>query len=431
MVSKDSKIVIVGSGTFGCSTALHLARQGYTNVLCLDKYPVPSPISAGNDINKIVDIVEDPVEDAPDERLQKEAVELWRKDPVFSPYFHEVGVIVSALHDEPLEDMHRLNERRKKQGMAPLKYLSNPEDFRQEIPALTGPLSNWKGYKLGSEGGWVHARKALESAASEAEKLGVRFQSGADGDVKGLKIENGVCVGVETHSGKTVYADKVVLSAGANTVLLTDFKGQLEAKCFTLAHIKLTPEENAKLKDTPVMFNYEKGFFFEADEDRSEMKICNEFPGYTNLNKDGESVPIARHEIPLEAEQGVRDYLRETIPEFADKELVKARICWCTDSPDRNLILTTHPDHDNVVLATGDSGRSYVLIPVVGKYIAKVATDGTHALSEQDRHQWRWRPETASSRDDQQGRWGGSGKVSDIKDIHDWTNINWDKQSQL
>lgn len=51
----DSSILIVGAGTWGCSTALHLARRGYKHVTVLDPHPVPSPIAAGNDINKIME----------------------------------------------------------------------------------------------------------------------------------------------------------------------------------------------------------------------------------------------------------------------------------------------------------------------------------------------------------------------------------------
>jgi sarcosine oxidase / L-pipecolate oxidase len=51
----NASILIIGAGTWGCSTALHLARRGYTNITVLDPYELPSPISAGNDINKIVE----------------------------------------------------------------------------------------------------------------------------------------------------------------------------------------------------------------------------------------------------------------------------------------------------------------------------------------------------------------------------------------
>jgi sarcosine oxidase/L-pipecolate oxidase len=36
---KGAPVVIVGAGIFGLSTALHLARRGYTNVTVFDKQP--------------------------------------------------------------------------------------------------------------------------------------------------------------------------------------------------------------------------------------------------------------------------------------------------------------------------------------------------------------------------------------------------------
>lgn len=56
--NRSSKILVIGAGTWGASTALHLARRGYTNVTVLDSYPQPSAISAGNDVNKIVSFSE-------------------------------------------------------------------------------------------------------------------------------------------------------------------------------------------------------------------------------------------------------------------------------------------------------------------------------------------------------------------------------------
>jgi sarcosine oxidase / L-pipecolate oxidase len=55
MATKTNSIIIIGCGTWGASTALHLARRGYTDVTVLDPYEVPSAISAGNDVNKIVE----------------------------------------------------------------------------------------------------------------------------------------------------------------------------------------------------------------------------------------------------------------------------------------------------------------------------------------------------------------------------------------
>lgn len=54
-ITHKSAILIVGGGTWGCSIALELARRGYQDVTVLDAHPIPSPISAGNDLNKIIE----------------------------------------------------------------------------------------------------------------------------------------------------------------------------------------------------------------------------------------------------------------------------------------------------------------------------------------------------------------------------------------
>jgi sarcosine oxidase/L-pipecolate oxidase len=52
---QQTSFLIVGGGTIGLSTALHLSDRGYNNIVVLDRgEDIPSPFSAGNDVNKIV-----------------------------------------------------------------------------------------------------------------------------------------------------------------------------------------------------------------------------------------------------------------------------------------------------------------------------------------------------------------------------------------
>ena len=54
--TRQSTALIVGAGTWGASTALQLARRGYNSITVVDAYETPSLISAGNDINKILEL---------------------------------------------------------------------------------------------------------------------------------------------------------------------------------------------------------------------------------------------------------------------------------------------------------------------------------------------------------------------------------------
>jgi 2-polyprenyl-6-methoxyphenol hydroxylase-like FAD-dependent oxidoreductase len=48
----SERVLIIGSGVFGLSTALELAKRGY-DVHCFDRRIVPSPSSAAYDTHKI------------------------------------------------------------------------------------------------------------------------------------------------------------------------------------------------------------------------------------------------------------------------------------------------------------------------------------------------------------------------------------------
>lgn len=302
---------------------------------------------------------------------------------------------------------------------------------------LTGDFEGWKGWWKKKGGGWVHARKAMVSACKEAERMGVRFVSGVEeGKVVNFVVDDASrdVTGVQTADGKVWKADRTILTAGAYADALLDFKDQLRPTAWTLCHIKIEKEELELYKDLPVMFNVERGFFMEPDEDRHELKICDEHPGYCNFlseSREGHvsipekmrSTPFAKHQIPKAAEERVRMLLRDAMPHLADRPFSFARICWCADTPDRNFLIDTYPDYPSLILGVGGSGHGYAHIPSVGGFIAD---EMEGKLAERFKKVFRWRPETAVNRDwkDLQGRWGAERKVMDFQEVKEWTSID-------
>lgn len=367
-VSKSSSLLIIGAGTWGSSTALHLARRGYTNVTVLDPYPVPSTISAGNDVNKIISSGQystnkDEIEI--NELLARQAFEGWNNDPLFQPYYHDTGLLMSASTSAGLD---RLGVKVRPEDDPNLVELSKPEDFRQLAPSgvLRGDFPNWRGYFHRSGAGWAHARNALVAAAKEAQRLGVKFVTGTpQGKVITLIFENNDVKGAVTADGNIWRAEQTFMCAGASAGQFLDFKQQLRPTAWTLVHIALSPEERPFYKNIPVIFNIEKGFFFEPDEENGEIKICDEHPGYTNMEKsaDGtpQSIPFERTQVPKESEARVRALLSETMPQLANRPFSFARICWCADTPNREFIIDRHPHHPSLILGCGASGRGMLL----------------------------------------------------------------------
>jgi sarcosine oxidase / L-pipecolate oxidase len=234
MSTPSSSILIIGAGTWGTSTALSLARRGYSRVTVLDKYPVPSPISAGNDINKILDLNRESgsneAEKCVSRRLYDAVMIGWRDDPVFKDFFHETGMIIAASSPEGIE--HVKTEEGIDDGT--WTDLKSAEDFRSTMPAgvLRGEFPSWWGWwkKSGCGAGWVHARKAMESAAGEAASLGVTFVTGEAGDVIELLVEDGDIVGARSRDMTEHRADRMILCAGANASTLLDMQSQLLPK---------------------------------------------------------------------------------------------------------------------------------------------------------------------------------------------------------
>ncbi|CAD0091796.1 unnamed protein product [Aureobasidium vineae] len=389
-LSKDSTILIIGAGTWGISTALHLKRRGYKHVTLLDPYPVPSPISAGNDVNKILELGTFAAGADADERfvankLVSEATKGWLEDPVFKPYFHETGCIIAATSKDGLAHMNSASGPSESAGWLPLK---TKEDFQATMPkgVLTGDFPGWEGWWMKKGSGWIHARKSMESAAREAERLGAVFITGEEkGKVESLVIEDGDIKGAKTLNGFEHRADRTILCAGANAGIIFEMKDQLRPTAWTLAHIKMTKEELQLFKNLPVLFNIERGFFMEPDEEKGELKLCDEHPGYCN---------------------------------------------WTVDP-------------QNLVLGCGASGHGFCHIPVIGGIVSTPyyfvvvihVADRVHSITDamEDKldprmeHSFRWRPETAVNREweDLQDRHGpeGSNRMMNFGDIVEWTNI--------
>ncbi|KAK5211068.1 hypothetical protein LTR41_003680 [Exophiala xenobiotica] len=417
---KSSSILIVGTGTFGLSTAVHLARRGFTNIQCLDRYPYPSPDSAGYDVNKIIGMRNDTALTA---RVSREALAGWQ-EPLFESVWHEVGLITAATNDEAVEYCRRAYHSWIDCGEGDnVHWLESADDFREHVPQLRdGSIPNWRGF-FHKRAGWAYAKEALRIMGNEAARLGVKFATGPSATMQSLLLDDQQrAVGVVAEDGTQWIADRIVLCTGAWSDALIDTEGQLEAKCWTLAHIQLTPEECAEYKDMPVVMNLEEGFFFEPSDD-GQIKICNEFPGFTHrltlLDGRPTSQPRSQAQnpgdtIPHQSRTEIRQFLAKTIPKFKDRPFVTEKMCWCTDTHDRNWLLDVHPKHPRLIVATGDSGVAFKMLPVMGKYISDLVEG--KSLDPMVKEAWKWRPDK-KSRDQ---RWGGDGKTRDLNDMDGW-----------
>ncbi|KAI2777489.1 FAD dependent oxidoreductase [Daldinia loculata] len=412
-MDKQTSILILGAGTFGLSTAYHLANAGYTNITILEKSATfPPELSAGNDLNKILRAeYEDPFY----AELALEAMAAW-KSPLFAPYYHETGYLLCNSAAAPEKSKKSLQKALDSISQHPafknkITPVTSRDDIRKVAPAFSGPMQ-WKGY-FNSFAGYASAADSLTAVYSACIALGVKIH--LNSAVQALTYSGDICIGAITAGGKHHSASVTILALGASLgSILPQIKRQVVAKASPLAHIQLTPEEAARLRGIPVTYARDLGFFFEPDRRTNLLKICPSMAGYTNYDTpSGLSLPPDDNAfIPAADEAMIRRLLRETLPELADRPLVGRRVCWCADTADSEYVIDFVPGKKRLVVVTGDSAHAFKMLPIIGKWVKDVVEKGR-----QENARWRWKEGSDAAAADISWRVGRTTDFKEVKDM--------------
>lgn len=96
--------------------------------------------------------------------------------------------------------------------------------------------------------------------AKAAEAMGVRYITGASGQIKTLVYDNKTCKGAIAANGQYHSADKIIVSAGASLpALIKGARTDVRAETSVICVIKLAPDEIEKYKDIPIIDDFEQG----------------------------------------------------------------------------------------------------------------------------------------------------------------------------
>lgn len=268
-------IVIVGSGIFGLSTALHLARRGYRDVTVFDRQPcdelrysyLNGADGASADMNKIIRSAYGGQTEY--QTLSTEAIAGWtswneelatgvtvpsgmsQKDRVFVPNGNisfstdselppwEVACIKgmqAAGHEDKMLDTTDERHRKMAEAMN-MGFAVDPFRRKERNKSNVGVLD--------TTGGMAVADKACRFAMLKAKRLGVKFIFGSEHghfDSFCYKYRNSTkeIVGIKTRDGKTHAAAMTILACGGWTpVLLPELDGLCEATAGSVALLKI------------------------------------------------------------------------------------------------------------------------------------------------------------------------------------------------
>lgn len=279
---------------------------------------------------------------------------------------------------------------------------------REEIEKFVGVgggSGNW-GY-VNWTSGWADAEAGMLFLRKKVEALNrVTFLTAT---VSSLSRSGNKITGVKTSAGEEIEADLVILATGAWTGKLVDLTGRAQATGQVLCYLDITAEEQDKLGRMPVLLNLSTGMFIIPPRNRL-LKVARHGYGYTNITNIPHPLPSSVEEegstisvslphtkidspnlwVPPEGEAACRSALAEMIPSLAHRPFSHSKICWYTDTPDADFIITYHPDFEGLFLATGGSGHGYKFLPVIGEKIVD-CVEGR--CPEEFAGKWGWREE--------------------------------------
>ena len=185
---KDSRIIIIGAGVFGLSTAVELVRKGYRNITIVDRHvpPVSSlqerkmpmltekkvPDGSSVDISRVIRFdYRDPLY----AKLAKEAFDVWRDDPRFRGIFHHGPNAFIASKAYGRTHLKKCTDAL--DGLShPWEPMHDQGAIKSKFPILYGDTvhTNLSGY-CNRSSGWADAQKAITVLRNQCIERGVSF----------------------------------------------------------------------------------------------------------------------------------------------------------------------------------------------------------------------------------------------------------------
>lgn len=408
-MKKDTKVQIIGGGTFGLSTAFYLAKDGYSDITIIDREEVPSTFSAGYDFNKII---RPEYEDQFYTNLALDAIEIWESCE-FKSFYRKVGYIncnSGVAPQKSIDTVNKFYENLTKNSRIPesaLVKLNTRQDFKKYAPQIPNcDFEGWSGY-FNKHAGYAKAYKAMKYLADECKKLGVKFVvDRIDKLVYSKSDSKSICTGAHGGTGTTYHAEFTIIALGAHvTSLFPEHGNHVTPSAWSVAHIKLEESEAQKLRGIPVVNCRDIGFFFEPDDEHNIIKLCNTSAGWVNVEKN------SKVSVPTESNDGVCDVdlellkkeVRTFFPHLSQTPFELTKICWCCDRSNSDFVIDYHPDIDKLLFVTADSGHAFKTLPIFGKWVLG-RINGT--LTAEQSQRWKWFDDVTDDKSDVSWRLG-------------------------
>jgi sarcosine oxidase len=364
LASKNSnqKVIVVGLGAHGSSTAYQLAKRG-VDVIGIDQFRPPHSMGSSHGPSRILRMAYKEGSDYVP--LLRRSFDLWHElnDSYSEPSFQVTGGLFMG---QPTgRAMTGMQTASREQNVE--IQMMTPSEVREKYPSFLIP-DGWEAI-------WDPNSGAIFPEVAVAAHLNLAAAAGAD-----LRFDERVEGWSANSSGVTVKtsrreyeADAVILTSG---VWMPGMLGDLELP-FDIERVSLWMIEPRANHD----------FFRAGTFPNASFEIGEKYPLYMQANfGTGVKMALDHHGTPTTAETVDRtitkedhdkifEQIRRFVPDL-DGRVLDSAVCMYTNTPDLNFVVDKHPAYDNVIIGSACSGHGFKFAPVMGEILADLALDG-------------------------------------------------------
>jgi sarcosine oxidase len=372
-------VVVVGLGAMGAATLFQLAKAG-VKAVGIDRFAPPHDQGSSHGDTRITRLAVG--EGAAYVPLVHRSHQIWRELEAHSDeaLFEQCGVLVmsstttAASHHGAEDFVAQTIELARTYGIA--HEILTSSQIHARFPQF-GPIRDGAIGYFEPEGGFVRPERCIATQLAAAQALGATLITGTT--VSALESEDGV---VRIKAGeRTLVADKVIVCAGmwSASLLGEPFSSLLKVCRQKLFWFKLAD---------PVIFPEVSPSFILVHGPR-ETDSCYGFPP---IPGEGSMKIATEHYLPLQSVDALdRTVSAAEVDEMyrtqvagniagVTPELVKARVCTYTVTPDHGFIIDDHPTLDNVTVISACSGHGFKHSAAIGEAVAQRCLSGASQI---------------------------------------------------
>jgi len=363
----QQRIVIVGAGIVGLSTAYALLKQGMEHVTVLEQEAVDHRRGTSYGMSRLLRF------EYGADALYSEMVQLspkrWRnlERTTKRTLCTRTGLLVLGNEGDNFTQPSHLTLRALGLPTQPLARY----ECKQRFPQFD--LSPYDQFTYNTEAGILHASTCLQTLKASILDLGGKIYE-AQRVMHVMHHSPRLPVRLRLQNSEDVLAEHVVLAVGPWVHRLL---GQLRLP------IRMTRQYLLYFANLPLSsFGLSTFPAFLADELYGfpiHPSICAGYgPGWFKATSHAFGASVDPDEVPPVDERvitQVKRKLYDLLPALTCAKLARVDSCMYDVSPDEHFILDYHPDDPRIVLATGLTGHGFKFGPLLGEVLSALVRD--------------------------------------------------------